>query len=274
MSFIAQYAILSDYPYQHRSEHVHIGIVVFCHDGETRVHLGANLRKMKALYPRADMDVIRSWEKELNSTLHKSSYQDTAAHLAMLGNDWRLGETVGKFLYDDENDYLVRVRSALRNLVDPIEPRRPTRESTSRLFLDLKKTFSFHHWLGKDINAHQIVPRFPVGPEVNAEFALKNGRLHVIESLDLRVSNPYAKRTEAQAKALAFDMARRLDKHAASYAVMAGLSSPIAEGTRELLSAYADRVYAWESPSDMSDLFESVAHAVGRPMLKMPDLIN
>lgn len=28
------------------------------------------------------------------------------------------------------------------------------------------------------------------------------------------------------------------------------------------------------APLDMSDLFESVAHAVGRPMLKMPDLIN
>lgn len=270
MSQIAHYVTIADYPYPLRSEHVNIGIAVFLPGGDNRIHLGADLRKVRAIYPRARLDVVRQWEAELPGMIAGLSIDEARQKFVVLGNDWRLGDQVGRFIYENDDDYLHRVRMALVNLVDPVAPRRELREPSSRLFFDLKRTFEIKGWLGRDIEAHQIVPRFPVGPEVTAEFALKNGRLHVIESLDLRVSNTSAKRQEAQAKALAFDMARRLDKGAASYAVMAGLSSPIASGTRELLTAYADRVYAWESPSDMTDLMTSIGKATGKPEIPIP----
>ena len=270
MSQIAKYVTIADYPYPLRSEHVNIGIAVFLPNGNNRIHLGTDLRKVRALYPRARLDVVRQWESELPAMISGLSLEEARQRFVVLGNDWRLGDQVGRFSFESDDDYLHRVRMALANLVDPVAPRRELRDPTSRLFFDLKRTFEIKGWLGKDIEAHQIVPRFPVGPEVTAEFALKNGRLHVIESLDLRVSNTSAKRQEAQAKALAFDMARRLDKNAASYAVMAGLSSPIANGTRELLSAYADRVYAWESPADMKDLLTTIGQATGKPEMPLP----
>lgn len=272
MKNIAQYAVISDYPYRQRTEHVHIGLLVFRPDGEVRIHLGTDLRKVRAIYPRAKMEAIRAWESELPSRLKGATIENAHAILSLCGSDWRLSETTGRLAYDTEDNYLHRVRMALMNLVDPVAPAKEAREATSRLFTDLKQTFRSKGWLGKNIDAHEIVPRFSLGPEVTAEFALKNGRLHVIETLDLRTSNPSTKRTEAHSKALVFDMARRVDPCVARYAVMAGFSSRIALGVRDLLSSYSDRVYSWESVSDMSSLLHTLEEATGRPALLPPPI--
>lgn len=267
---IAHYALLSDYPYRNRTEHVHIGLVVFRHDGEVRVHLADDLRKVRAINPRAKIDVIRDWEKTLPPLITGKSIDEARLKMESMGNDWRISEAVGKFAYENEEDYLHRVTMALTNLVSPAPRKADQREPTSRLHTDLRKSFIRYGWLGKDIKNHEIVTRYSLGPEVTAEFALMNGRLHVIETLDLRTDSQPQKRTEARSKALAFDMAKRQAGNAACYAVMAGMTSSLAAGARELLQTYADHVYAWESPSDMNEFFDTLGRATGRPMMALP----
>lgn len=268
---LARYGVVSHYPHPNRTEHVCIGIVVFRHDGEVRAHFGDDLRKLRAIDPRANLEKVRSWERELPELVRGMPIEAAHRFLQHFGT-WRLSETLGAFRYDSEAQYQARVQNALLSLVAPADRPTTQREPKSRLHVDLKQTFQVKGWLGRDIEAHQIVSRYPIGPEVSAEFALKNGRLHVIETLDLRTANTSQKRTEAQAKALAFHMATRLDEHAARYAVMAGMTSPLANGARDLLAEYADRVYSWESPSDMSSLFSTLSQAIGRPEIPLPPM--
>lgn len=268
---LARYGVISHYPHANRTEHVCIGIVVFRHDGEVRAHLGDDLRKLRAIDPRANLEKVRSWEAELPELVRGMSMEAAHQFLQHFGT-WRLSEVLGAFRYDSEAQYQVRVQNALLSLVAPTDRPRLQREPKSRLHVDLKDSFQIKGWLGRDIDAHQIVSRYPIGPEVTAEFALKNGRLHVIETLDLRTANTSQKRTEAQAKALAFHMATKVDNDVARYAVMAGIDSPIAKGARNLLAEYADRVYAWENTADMGSLFSTLANAVGRPEIPLPPM--
>jgi hypothetical protein len=183
---------------------------------------------------------------------------------------WRLSMALGRFSYRTEDDYLARVANALHSLVVPPKQNSRERSDASRLHLDLKTAFSAKGWLGKDIGKHEIVERYPLGPMTTAEFALQNGRLHVIESLDLRTSNPSAKRNDARSKALTLDMARRTPGGNVSYAVLAGIDSPLIKDAKALLSDYCDNIIAWESVSEMNDLMTRLGKATGKPGLPMP----
>jgi hypothetical protein len=266
----AEYCILADRPYRNRNEQVNIGLVVLRQDG-VRVHLCDNLRKVKALNPRANLDAVHDWAEKLPHLLAGCLSVDAARQaLSQWGRDWAL-EGRGSFAYDNEDQYSHRVKMAIDNLVRPSARSGVAREPISRLHLDLKRSFALNGWLGKDINAHQIVTRYAVGPEVNAEFALINGRLNVIESIDLRTENLSAKRVELRAKALVLDMAKRSRQgDAACYAVMAGETSKIAEDTRELLDIYADHVFQWEHARDIDSLFDILGAATGKPRIPMP----
>lgn len=267
--FVAQYGVLSHYPAPNRTEHVHIGIVVFLPHGEVRVHLGQDLKKLRAIDPQANLETTRGWEHDLPSMLNGKSTEEAARWLANFGQ-WSLSQTLGKFSYRDEADYLQRVQGALRNMV--ATPARPGRERSdmSRLHLDLKTAFVSKGWLGKDIGNHEIVERYPLGPMTTAEFALRNGVLHVIESLDLRTSNLSAKRSDARSKALTLDMAKRQENTASRYCVVAGIDSPLMDDAKGLLSQYSEHVFTWESAAEMNALMDRLGRATGKPGMALP----
>ena len=266
---IAQYGLLSHYPRPNRTEHVHIGIVVFLADGQVRVHFGQDLRKLRAIDPQAHLDTVRSWEHSLPEMLRGQTTEQAIAFLQHFGQ-WRLSGSLGRFAYADEGEYLQRVASALHSLVAAPKSERRERSETSRLHLDLKLAFGAKGWLGKNISNHEIVERYPIGPMTTAEFALQNGRLHVIESLDLRTSNPSSKRHDARSKALTLDMARKMADNAARYAVLAGIDSPLMDEAKALMRDYSEHVVTWESVAEMDDLMRLLGQATGKPGMPMP----
>ncbi|RRS05070.1 hypothetical protein EIP75_05695 [Aquabacterium soli] len=266
---IAHYGVLSHYPQPNRTEHVHIGIAVFLADGSVRVHFGHDLRKLQAIDPQVKLDAVRSWEAGLPRLLEGQTHAAAAAFVKSLGQ-WSLSDTLGRFAYTGEEEYLARVTAALHSLVST--PAKPSRErgEVSRLHIDLKTTFTAKGWLGKDITKHEIVERYPIGPMTTAEFALQNGRLHVIESLDLRTSTPSAKRQDARAKALVFDMAKQSAADSARYSILAGVGSPLMGDAKALMSRYSEHVFTWESAQDMSELMNILGAATGKPGLSLP----
>lgn len=267
---IAHYGVLSHYPQPNRTEHVHIGIVVFLADATVRVHFGQDLKKLRAIDPQVNLETVRSWESGLPKMLQGQSIEQAASVLRHFGQ-WRLSPTLGKFAYLDEESYLMRVANALHSLI--AVPSKPQRErlTLSRLHLDLKTAFGAKGWLGKNIKNHEIVERFPIGPMTTAEFALQNGRLHVIESLDLRAtSNPSAKRNDARAKALTLDMARKVASTAARYAILAGVDSPMMTEAKALMQDYSEHVFTWENATEMNELMGRLGQATGKPGLPVP----
>lgn len=266
---IAQYGVLSHYPQRNRTEHIHIGIVVFLQDGTRRIHFAQDLRKLRCVDPSVNMETVRSWEDGLPSILNGQSMEQSVALLQNFGQ-WKLSDTMGRFSYRNEDEYLVRVANALHNLVATPPRSDRDRGEISRLHVDLKTAFRAKGWLGHDIRNHEIVERYVLGPMTTAEFALQNETLHVIESLDLRTSNPSAKRNDTRAKALTLDMARRAATGATRYAVLAGIDSPLLKEAKSLLGDYSEEVFTWESAHDMEKLMHRLGVITKKPGLAMP----
>lgn len=268
---IAHYGVLAHYPQPNRSEHVNIGIVVFLADGSVRVHFGQDLKKLRAMDPQANLDAVRSWEHGLPRMLAGQSLEQATALLHHFGQ-WKLSPTLGKFSYTNEDIYLERVANALHSLVSAPKSEQRERAEVSRLHIDLKTAFGAKGWLGRNIDNHEIVERHPIGPMTTAEFALQNGRLHVIESLDLRTSNPSAKRHDARSKALTLDMARKASSNTARYAVLAGIDSPMLKEAQALMKDYSEHVFTWENPAEINQLMAMLGQATGKPGIPMPPL--
>lgn len=266
---IAQYGVLSHYPQPNRTEHVNIGVVAFLADGSVRVHFGQDLKKLRAMDPQSNLDTVRSWEIGLPRMLQGRSTEQAAEFLRHFGQ-WSLSNELGRFAYANEDEYLTRIANALHSLVSAPKGERRERGDVSRLHIDLKTAFNAKGWLGRDIDNHEIVERYPIGPMTTAEFALQNGRLHVIESLDLRTSNPSAKRHDARSKALTLDMARKAAPNPARYAILAGIDSPLLPEAKALMGDYSEFVFTWESASDMNELMSILGKATGKPGMPIP----
>lgn len=266
---IAQYGVLAHYPQRNRTEHVNIGIVTFLPDGQSRAHFAQDLRKLRCVDPSVNMETVRSWEDGLPRLLRGQSVEQAIALLQHFGQ-WRLSDTLGRFSYRNEDEYLTRVANALHSLVTTPPKSDRDRGEISRLHVDLKTVFRAKGWLGHNIGNHEIVERYVLGPMTTAEFALQNDSLHVIESLDLRTSNPSAKRNDARSKALTLDMARRAAKGTTRYAVLAGIDSPLLKDAQSLLADYSEEVFTWESAQDMEDLMRRLGVITKKPGLEMP----
>lgn len=266
----AEYVIISHRPSINRTEHLHIGIVVRTAQG-WRAHLAHDLRKLRAIDPEANAEALRDLQARIPQWLQGcQDWQCARQKLRFWGLLVSDGEP-GSMLYTDEADYLKMVQAALRSQVLPPPRKRELREGASRLHLDLRRSFAARGWLGRDIMEHQIVERYHLdGPMVTAEFALRNGRLHVLETIDLRGSNVAAKRADVRAKALVLDVAADMEHNCARYAVIAGIDSPLADEADRLMRRYASDVLHWESQSDMEYLMSTLAKAVGKPDITPP----
>ena len=272
MNQLANYSVLQYFPYPNREEHVYVGILVATPGAGVRVHIAPNLRKAKALDPAVDLDAIRDLEGEIPDFVRKMGWQREEV-FERLG-DWtnvRPHQRVCQFVFDDEDDYQRRIQSIMESLVMTRPAKAGEREPVSRLFRDLKSLFIAYQWIGRtvdDIHKHLIVPRYPISPEdgIKAEFAMRNGKLHIIETVDFRVENAHAKRQEAMSKALVFDLASKLEgASVCSYVVTAGAQEKLAKPIMNLIGRYSTNIFAWESQSDTSSLFLALEQATGRP---------
>ncbi|MDD2749815.1 DUF3037 domain-containing protein [Acidithiobacillus sp.] len=272
MTHLASYSVLRYFPYKNRGEHVYIGIMVLLPDGSVRVHVSPNLRKVKGIDPAADIDGIRNTEATIPEFIKKMGWSGESIFQNL--QDWGRvvpHSNVSQFIFNLPEEYDQRVQSILDSLVVPRRSSSIQREPISRLFMDVKKVFYTYDWLGKfsdDINKHLIVPRYPVSERdgLKAEFALRNGSLHIIETVDFRADNFGAKRQEAMSKALVFDLAAKIEgKSVCSYVVTAGSHSSQAKPITNLLSHYTTNILSWESPEDMNFLIKAMEVATGKP---------
>ncbi|WP_322629952.1 DUF3037 domain-containing protein [Halothiobacillus sp.] len=117
MKNIVEYGVIRHQPYPNSTEYLNIGIITFLPTGEIRTHFAANLRRLVAFDPQADIDIIRRWEVGLPEFLAGLSKDEAIRLLAHFGT-WRISEKLGRFVYTDEHEYTERVNGALSSLVD------------------------------------------------------------------------------------------------------------------------------------------------------------
>jgi hypothetical protein len=266
--------IITYQPYPARAEHCAVGALVFNEQGKVRAHLTANLRKLKALDPQASVSMLHESLDWLVAEINKrtSNWELFRHGLSSL----RFSKEAGYFHYLTDADYDTQIKWLLSVAADPRSVK-PTelRKPKSRLFIELRNTFKAYGWLGessRDIENHKVVTNYPVSldEDLSAEFAMKNGILHLTETVDFRAGVPSSKRMEARGKALVFDFAKDQDSTTACTVVVAAADYSEIKSSMKMLNRYADRVVAYDSTFDMHSLFADWAQAMNRPMLPLP----
>lgn len=150
---------------------------------------------------------------------------------------------------------------------EPAARARPVRPLTRAR---LRSQFDRMGILGRvadDIADHKVVRNFPVSLEhgLTAEFAVRNGVMHITETVDFEVSDESVrgKTFEAQAKCLVLRESRRaFGDDTQCYIVVSGGAARHAARSVELLST-AGRLVAVESEEDMADYLHLIATAAG-----------
>lgn len=269
---IAHYSLLLINPTVDRLDTVVAGVVVHREAGWD-VRVASSAQKMKAIDP--------SFPDGRLSQTAAVVYQltQTASNLRDLQSSFegtRLGVLVdtfiGGFTFASDVDYQGQVASILAESVNPpglatanAAPITRRRNVVRRKLRDHFRARGLWSRSDQDIDNHRVVEHFPISPEhgVIADFALKNGAMHVTETIDFQIQSLKGKRLEAQAKGFVLNEATRVfGPNTKRYVVASGTSIPEVRPSVLLLSEFAE-VFALESAQDMSTYVEKMAAAAG-----------
>lgn len=190
-----RYALMKFDTRSPRDERLNVGVVVT--DGqELRVHLPRSLRKVHAITAAFDETLFRKSASELPSTFkwicENGGDTDRCFHDLAEYSPFEFA-AAGEMIVESAEAYDRQIVSLLCRFVDP-EPAPPKRkEKSSPLLSTLKREFRKERVLaqkGDDLTAHRVITSLPLAEGFSADLVLKNGAMHVTQTVD--ASNPEA----------------------------------------------------------------------------------
>ncbi|MEO1969262.1 MAG: DUF3037 domain-containing protein [Sphingomonadaceae bacterium] len=172
-----------------RGERLNAGVAFFT-DGGLDVRFPRRLEKLRALSSSLDLDKVRDSlfalsEYDQPAAKSGASVEDRIVHLSSLSAFHFSG--ISQFVAPSADAYESWARRLLSIFVEP-EPAIPTKfKRRTRLTTSIKKAFRDQRILarrGEDLNAHRVIADFHIADGLSADFVLKNGAMHVIETVD------------------------------------------------------------------------------------------
>ena len=230
---------------------MNVGIVVF-RDGDFDVRFPAGICELKALTGSTWDARIKSVEKLIRSTFDPTTTVEVDEMLRRieLVDPIIAPVGLGTINASSTSDYERSIDEILSSLVQL--PRQRRSEGQSRINTEIAKIFHQKKALAKpnaSIAGKMIVRDLAVEPKegLKADFALKNGKLHIASTLDLRKAN--APLAEAALKSIVLDKSveifgRRQVRTIGVYAVSSEMRSHFKQHI-ELLGDYAEEIYNW-----------------------------
>ena len=179
----------------------------------------------------------------------------------------------GVIRYNSKQELQEGIVWSLKAAAEPVKANKGAdRDAVSRLFIDIKRTFSNMGWMaeaGVGINEHRIVPRYAVVQDEGlvSDFALKSQTLELFQVVDFRNPSDPARLQESQAKAYAMAIAKQTIEKSMGYAIVAGVGQAKAAKSLRTLERVSDDVFVYESSDDMNRLFKHLGSALGAPLL-------
>lgn len=185
-----RFAIVRLAPEGMRDERVNIGAAVFSEE-DIDVRLSRRLDKVRAIsaaFDHSDLDSLAQLISEQDSDIRSAGISDPAGRWSALG---RIGPIqlapLGTFVASDGEGYEHRIRSILKAMVEPEPAPVLERMKRSRLMSRLKLSLKSERILagrGENLDSHRVVSNWPLAEGLVADFVLKNGAMHVIETVD------------------------------------------------------------------------------------------
>lgn len=260
-------------------ELLNAGIVLYAPQG-TLVALTQDVSRLRALHPDYAVVPVAEWAHALESALrdHAITLPLPAQQHALLGlfaRPFVPSENMGTATLAD--DPAATLRELMAWLVDapgrtlrpqPVARKKPTRlVAELRQWLRESKAFSSKV---EDISRSKVVANYPVLPaaDLYADLAVMNGKLHVIETLDLRGVDRLTtgQRGDAAIKGVTLDEARH-SVDGRRIAVISASDYAVARPAISLIGRNADEVWDMHVAADKQKLAEFFTSALHRPEL-------
>lgn len=264
------YSLIRAMPDPRRGEWVNIGVCVYL-QGRLDIRVLRNLSKLRVLAPSVDATILdrldETWNRWAQGIASAEERQRTLATFPLAQ-----ASPLGAFISSPAT-YDAAVESLMRDLVAPPPVPRETDQPT-RLETTLRNQFRRACILGTeagDIDRHRVVPRYPIDASANlyADFALRNGKLRITETIDFRVERSRL-RTDKHSRAalkcvtLAKAAERYPDDCVPSVVYIANEDTIDAiQPSLTLLGNYAERIYDAGNHADLETYFTMMQQAAG-----------
>ena len=184
------FAIVRLSPEGSRGESLNIGLAVFDQD-KLDVRAGARLEKIRALSAAVDPSTVQEIIENLpnlDEKLRDAGLVTTQDRMRTLS---RIGpislSLAGQFVADNTSVYEERLSVIMRAMVTPeIAPKR-LQLKRSKILTQLKSAFRSERVMAKkedDLSAHRIISSYSLDEGLVADLVLKNGKMHVVETVD------------------------------------------------------------------------------------------
>ncbi|QCI93789.1 DUF3037 domain-containing protein [Novosphingobium sp. EMRT-2] len=175
---------------RHRGERLNAGIAILKPDG-LDIRLPRRLERLRALSGALDIGNVRAnLEKlsDLDDFARATAGSDVEQRLDLIGSLTAFSfSPIGSFIAHNTATYESGISRLIRILVEPELP--PVRMTQKRTHLSsaLKAALRGERVLarkGEGLSAHRVVSNVQIAEGLSADFVLKNGAMHVIETVD------------------------------------------------------------------------------------------
>jgi hypothetical protein len=213
----AKFAVIQFAAHPARGERLNVGLVVF-HQNSLDVRLSKRLDRVRALSAALDLDQVRASLtnlNELDAYARSTGAATPAERLAQIESLAPVQFSPLGFLHSPSStEYENSIASLLKKLVEPEPaPLKPFKGRPSRLLTSLKRAFRQERVLarkGENLDSHRILSKHPVAEGLEADLVLKNGFMHVFETVDASAEEHTLRKiiSDIAVSALVFEQAR------------------------------------------------------------------
>jgi hypothetical protein len=265
-----KFAIVRFTPDQTRGETLNLGTLVVLNEG-LDIRLTRRLERVRAFSAALDTSIL--YELVDNLKVMDERLRDkelgTEERIAMLSQvgPLKLSE-FGTFRAENVNAYEARLAQIFKSMIDP-EPALPRmREKRSKLLTQVKSFFRQERVLAKrneGLDSHRIVAGLELDEGLTADLVLKNGAMHIVETVDASGDESSLRKAigEIGTAALVLERARMKfgEQQTKSRIVYAASSSleRVAMPSLEAAQHQGAEIINWASADDRNKFIRSLA---------------
>jgi Protein of unknown function (DUF3037) len=275
---IFDYLILRASPDPIRFESLNAGVVVF--DGQnTAVLVDASKRRLPALHPDLGRIDFTEWAEKIQDELRRHPQEMQMTILQILSSPLTCDRNIGKTTGEDalqQAEYLFKRLVERQSATLSLPKNRIIKQS--KLAKELKNWFKSSKVFSNKIEGlsrHLVVENYPVDPasDLYADFALQNGKLHVIETLDLRNIDHLTPSMRGNAAIKGFTL-NEVGENSNAIAIISASDYSVARPAIAMISKFADDVYDVSTLDGRQNLSQFIAESLHKPDLNLNLHIN
>lgn len=211
-----RFAIVRLAPEGVRDERINIGAVIFSDDA-VDIRLPRRLDKARVISAALDRRGLHELSETIATRdidLRNAGIRDADARSRAIGRVGPLTLSgLGTFTCLNEREYEARISSILQSIVDPEPALRAARSKRSRVLTQLKRALREERVLAKsdeDLMSRRVVSSLLLADGLVADLVLKNGAMHVFETVDVSSAEATARKavSDIAVSALVLEQAR------------------------------------------------------------------